>query len=164
MAGRLLLLFVLVPLIELALLVRLGQVVGFWPTLGLVAATGVLGAGLARAEGLRTLGRFQAEVAAGRVPGGALLDGLAILVGGAFLLTPGLLTDLAGFSLLVPATRRWIQRRIRKGVERRIASGELQVWTVGAPSGFPFGGMSGPGAEGEPDLDPRHEVDAEPRE
>lgn len=127
MLARLVLLFVLVPLVELAILIQLGQVVGLWPTLGLVVLTGVLGAGLARAEGLRTLWSFQQELAAGRVPGQALLDGLAILVGGAFLLTPGLLTDLAGFTLLLPPTRRWLQRRIRTWVRQRIESGRIQV-------------------------------------
>lgn len=164
MAGRLLFLFVLIPLIELALLVQLGQVVGLWPTIALVALTGVLGATLARAEGLRTLARFQSEVAAGRMPGGTLLDGLCILVGGAFLLTPGLLTDLAGFSLLVPFSRRWIQRRIRAGLERRIESGELKVFVAGSGPGFPFGGMPERPQDGEADLDPRHEIDGAPRD
>ena len=150
MLARLALLFVVVPLLELALLIKLGQWVGFWPTLGLVVATGIAGAALARAEGLRTLVAFRRETAEGRLPGQPLLDGLAVLVGGAFLLTPGLLTDVAGFALLVPPSRRWIQRRVRAWAERRIQEGELrlQVWTTGGPE-------TGPG-RGE--LDPRHEI------
>lgn len=127
MLARLALFFVIVPLVELALLLRIGQWVGLWPTLALVVVTGVAGAGLARAEGLRTLRAFRRETVAGRLPGRSLLDGLAVLVGGAFLLTPGLLTDIAGFSLLVPTSRRWIQRRVRRWIEGRIEAGEIRV-------------------------------------
>lgn len=151
MLARLALLFVVVPLVELALLIQLGQWVGFWPTLGLVVATGVAGAALARAEGLRTLTEFRRETAEGRLPGQAILDGLAVLVGGAFLLTPGLLTDVAGFTLLLPPTRRWVQRRVRRWAERRIQAGELQfqVWRPGDPA------APSDAADG---LDPRHEI------
>ena len=140
--GRLALLFVLVPIVELVLLIELGQMVGLLPTLALVIFTGVTGAWLARAEGLRVFFRFQRELAAGRIPGQALLDGISVLVGGAFLLTPGILTDLAGFSLLLPLTRRWLQRRVRKTLEGRIADGTIRVVTMGAGRGFGFGGAS----------------------
>lgn len=156
MLVRLALLFVVVPIVELALLIQLGQWVGLWPTLALVVATGVAGAALARAEGLRTVVAFRRETAEGRLPGQAILDGAAVLVGGAFLLTPGLLTDLAGFSLLVPVSRRWIQRRVRAWAERRIRSGEIrfQVWTAGGP-----GGAGGPAPRSrEDELDPRKEI------
>jgi UPF0716 protein FxsA len=150
MLARLALLFVLVPIVELALLVRIGQWVGFWPTIGLVVTTGLVGAALARSEGLKTLLAFQAEVAQGRLPGQPLLDGLAILVGGAFLVTPGLLTDVAGFFLLFPPSRHWFQRRLRARMERAIRDGRVQVgvWSVG--------GHPDPG--GREDLDPRNEV------
>ena len=168
MLGRLALLFILVPLLELVLLIQLGRVFGLWPTLGLVVVTGVLGAALARAEGLRTLRRFREEVAAGRVPGGPLLDGLAVLVGGAFLLTPGLLTDLTGFALLLPPTRRLIQSRIRRSLERRVASGELRVFVADPTAGFPFGPFGRAGDATRPDerddLDPRHEIRRGPGE
>ena len=108
--GRLALLFVLVPLIELVLLIELGRFLGVWPTIGVVVVTGAGGALLARAAGVRTLRNFRVELARGQLPGQAIWDGLAILLGGAFLLTPGLLTDFVGFSLLVPGTRRILQR------------------------------------------------------
>lgn len=152
MLARLALLFVVVPLIELVLLIRLGQWVGLWPTLGLVIFTGVLGASLARAEGLRTLAAFQREVSAGRLPGQALLDGISILVGGAFLLTPGLLTDLVGFALLLPATRQALQRAVRGRLEEGIRSGDIRVHVW---SGSPFGpGGPGQGADGDSLDDP----------
>jgi len=96
--ARLALLFVGLPLLELFILVRMGELVGFLPTVGLVMLTGFAGATLARVEGLRTLWSIQGDLARGRVPGKALFEGLSILVGGALLLTPGILTDLLGFA------------------------------------------------------------------
>jgi UPF0716 protein FxsA len=107
---RLLALFTLVPLIELFLLIEIGRRIGFPATIGLVLGTGVLGAWLARREGLKTLQRVQAEWREGRVPTQALVDGILILIAGAVLLTPGLLTDLAGFFLLLPFGRRVVGR------------------------------------------------------
>lgn len=159
MLGRLLLLFVLVPLAELAILVRVGQAVGLWPTLALVASTGIAGAALARAQGLRAVRRLQTELAAGRVPGGAVLDGLGVLVGGAFLLTPGILTDVAGFLLLVPATRRWLRRRVETSLKRRIERGDLQLVVLDPRFAPPFGGApSETSGVPDPDLDPRNEI------
>jgi UPF0716 protein FxsA len=129
--GRLALLFVLVPVLELVVLIELGQVVGLWPTLALVVLTGVAGATLARAEGLRVLWSFQQEMAAGRLPGQALQDGISVLVGGAFLLTPGVLTDVVGFSLLLPPSRRWIQARFRRSLEGRIQEGSVRFAFMG---------------------------------
>lgn len=137
MLARLAFLFVVVPLLELVLLVQLGRWVGLWPTLALVLTTGIAGAALARSQGLRTLAAFQSELAAGRLPSGPMLDGLAVLVGGAFLLTPGLLTDLVGFSLLIPATRGWIRRRVVRSLERMRSEGTLQVGIM-TPMGVDF--------------------------
>lgn len=157
MLGRLLLLFILVPLVELAILVQLGRVVGLWPTLGIVVATGIGGAALARREGLRTLRAFQREVAEGRIPGRPLFDGLAVLVGGAFLLTPGIVTDVAGFVLLAPPTRALLRRWARKTLRRAIQAGTVS-FTVRAARRAPWGpepgegrgpgGGGGPGGEG----------------
>ena len=104
MFVRLLILFTVVPLIELALLIKLGNLIGLWPTISIVIVTGVLGAALARNQGTRTVVAIRAELAEGRAPTESLLNGLLILVGGVVLLTPGLLTDLLGFSLLIPLT------------------------------------------------------------
>lgn len=163
MLARLALLFVIIPLVELVLLVQLGQWVGLVPTVALVVGTGILGAALARAEGLRTWLAFQREVAEGRLPGRPLLDGLAVLIGGAFLLTPGLLTDLVGFSLLFPPTRGLIRDWVRRRVESAIESGQvrMQVWT---PFGWSGSGPAGPGGGPESTgLDPRHEIRPGPR-
>ncbi|MCG6957093.1 MAG: FxsA family protein [Gemmatimonadetes bacterium] len=156
--GRLALLFVIVPLVELYILVQIGHVVGLLPTLGLVLLTGAAGAALARAEGLRVLWAFQSELARGRVPGQALQDGIAVLVGGAFLVTPGILTDLAGLALLFPPTRRIAQRLVRRSLERRIREGALNFVVVG-PGMFAGGAGSEetPGRPGE-GLDPSKEI------
>lgn len=167
--SRLALFFIVVPVLELFLLIRLGQVVGLWPTLGLVVGTGLLGAHMARAEGLRVLYRFQTELASGRLPGQALLDGIAVLIGGAFLLTPGILTDLTGFALLFPPTRHRIQRWARRRMERGLSEGTIRVATMG-PGGFMWssGGVPGGPAETTEDedetLDPRKGIVVEPKE
>lgn len=159
LVGRLALLFIIVPVLELVLLVRLGQWVGLLPTLGLVLSTGLAGAWLARAEGLRVLWAFRSELASGRLPGQALQDGIAVLVGGAFLLTPGILTDLTGLALLLPPTRRWIQARVRRSIERSMRNGEIRFVVMGAGPSAP---RRAPGApEG---LDPRHEIRIDTRE
>lgn len=153
--GRLALLFVLVPIVELVLLIELGQVVGLMPTLALVLFTGVTGAWLARAEGLRVYFKFQKELVSGRLPGQAILDGVSVLVGGALLLTPGVVTDLVGFSLLFPPTRRWMQRRARARLERSIRDGSIRLVTMqpGGSGGFGFGGFG----SGAPVDRPRQE-------
>ncbi|GMR13590.1 MAG: hypothetical protein BMS9Abin29_1802 [Gemmatimonadota bacterium] len=128
--GRLALLFIVVPILELVLLIQLGQVVGLFPTLALVITTGVIGAGMARLEGLKTLWALQAEIAQGRLPAQAIMDGLAILIGGALLLTPGILTDILGFSLLLPPSRRAIQKLVRQRLEKRIREGAMRVTVI----------------------------------
>lgn len=139
MLGRLILLFVAIPLVELAILLQMGQWIGLGPTFALVVATGIAGAALARQQGLRALLAVQEELASGRLPGRSLLDGLAILVGGAFLLTPGILTDIAGFSLLLPVSRRWIQRAARRRLERRVSEGTVQFRVFTPGGGFSTG-------------------------
>lgn len=173
--GRLALLFVIVPVVELMLLIELGQLVGLLPTFMLVMFTGVAGAWLARAEGLRVLFQFQKELASGRLPGQAMLDGIAVLVGGAFLVTPGVLTDFVGFSLLFPPSRHWIQRRVRAAMERSIRDGTVRVVTMGpgmASGGFGFTGFGGAAPPGDPvvrddavsRLDPSKGIVVEPEE
>ncbi len=122
MFFRLLLLFTVVPALELILLIQLGRHVGFWPTAALVLGTGIVGAWLARREGVKVLRAVNTEMAEGRMPTDHLLDGLLILIAGAVLLTPGLLTDAAGFVLLVPPGRRLIRAAVSKAISSRITS------------------------------------------
>ena len=117
---RLLLLFTTVPLVELAVLLWIGRHIGVLPTVLLIFLTGVLGATLARHQGLTAWQRLQAALAAGRLPGRELVEGFLILLAGAVLLTPGVLTDAAGFLLLVPPVRRWIVRQARARLQGRM--------------------------------------------
>lgn len=113
---RLLLLFTVVPLVELFLLVKIGTVIGVGPTVVIVLCTGVLGAWLARWQGLGVVRRISEDMAKGQLPTDALIDGLLILIAGAVLLTPGLITDAFGFLLLIPQGRAIV----RKGVAARL--------------------------------------------
>lgn len=128
------LLFVLVPVIELMLLIELGGLVGTLPTLAMIVVTGMVGATLARRQGLQTVANIQAETAAGRLPAASLIDGVTILVAGALLLTPGILTDVVGFSLLVPAVRSplrgWLGRRFAAAVQQGQAHVVFHTTTV----------------------------------
>ena len=117
--GRLFLLFLLVPLVELYLLIQVGKVIGAPATIGLVIATAFLGANLARREGLRTYIAIQQNVAAGRLPTDDLIEGVMIFVAGLVLLTPGFLTDALGFLILIPATRRLLRHYLVTWLKRR---------------------------------------------
>lgn len=118
---RLLLIFVFVPLLELFLLLRLADLITGWWTFVLVVVTGVVGASLARRQGWQVVRRLQSELEQGVPPTTSVVDALMIFVAGALLITPGVLTDILGFSLLVPQCRRvyrgwvmgWLRRNFR---------------------------------------------------
>ena len=114
MFGRLLILIIFIPLVELYLLAIVGSRVGLLATVMFVILTGAWGAYLARSQGYSILARIQSELAAGRVPTAELIDGLLVLIGGIVLLIPGLLTDLAGFCLMVPGFRAIIRERVKQ--------------------------------------------------
>lgn len=121
MLLRLFLLFTLVPVVELSLLVWIGMHTGLPFTLGLVILTGVVGAWLARREGLRCWLEVQRQLGEGQLPAEPLLDGLMILLAGAVLITPGVLTDVVGFALLVPPIRRKMRSYLAARYKDRIA-------------------------------------------
>ena len=133
MLGKLLLLFIAVPLLELAILVKLGSVFGFWPTITLVFVTGTLGALLARSQGTQVLRAIQTELSVGRMPTARLLDGLLVLIGGIVLLTPGLLTDITGLLLLLPPSRAWFKRILQRKLEGMIRSGQVNFTMFRGP-------------------------------
>ena len=124
---RLLLLFTLVPLLELFLLVKMGTVIGIGATVLIVICTGVLGAWLARWQGLGVLRRLTEDLNEGRLPADTLIDGLLILIAGAVLLTPGLITDALGFLLLVPQGRAVVRKIVAARLEQRTAAGDPNV-------------------------------------
>jgi UPF0716 protein FxsA len=114
MFVKLFLVFALVPLCELYLLLKIGHQIGALNTILVVIVTGLVGAALARMEGLKTMLRVKDTLNQGKVPTEELLDALLIFVAGLVLLTPGFLTDLAGVALLIPPSRSWIKDRLRK--------------------------------------------------
>jgi UPF0716 protein FxsA len=124
---KLILLFTLTPLIELALLIEVGSRIGIGATLAIVITTGVLGAALAKSQGLGVIHRIGTEMSAGRIPAEALLDGVFILAGGLLLLTPGLLTDTCGFLCLIPGTRKVLKEWLRRKVQHRIEFNSAHV-------------------------------------
>jgi UPF0716 protein FxsA len=125
---RLLLLFTCIPLVELYILLQVGSVIGAANTILLVLFTGILGAFLAQREGIRTLQTIQSVMARGEMPAEPLLDALLILVAGFVLITPGILTDILGFLLLVPATRLRIRGWVKRQLERKLPSINTTVY------------------------------------
>ena len=122
MLLKLFLAFTIIPIIEIYLLIEIGSMFGALTAVALVIFTGFLGAFLARMQGLQTLYRIQESLREGRMPSGELLDALLIGIAGLVLLTPGFLTDSAGFLLLIPATRNAIKNWLRRQIELRYMS------------------------------------------
>ncbi|WP_026690643.1 FxsA family protein [Alteribacter aurantiacus] len=124
--GKLfLLLLIVVPALEIGVLVLSGNTIGIIPTILLIIATGILGAALAKKEGLNAIRTAQMQTTQGQVPSGVLLDGICILVGGVVLLTPGFITDALGFFLLIPQTRAIFKGFLQRMFERSIRSGNV---------------------------------------
>ncbi|KAA0563553.1 membrane protein FxsA [Bacillus sp. CH30_1T] len=123
-----LLLLIIVPAFEIGLLVLSGQAIGLVPTVLLIITTGILGAYLAKKQGMETLRKAQQDMQYGQLPGDAIIDGLCILVGGVVLLTPGFITDAIGFLLLLPPTRKMFKPFIYKLFKRWINNGNVIIY------------------------------------
>lgn len=131
MFAALFLAFVVVPLVEIAVIVAVGQALGVVDTIGLLILVSVVGAVVVKHQGLGTLRRVRAEMAAGRVPGHELVDGSLILVAGALLVTPGFVTDACGALLLVPPVRRGVRAVALRRLRRRLRREDVVVRRVG---------------------------------
>src|SRR3712207_6343142 len=146
-------LFVGLPLLDVLLLVGLGQYLTFWPTVGLVIVSGFVGAALAKSQGRSVWFSIQRDLAEGRVPSQGLLDGVIILVAGGMLAAPGFVTDLLGLLLLIPAVRKPIKALLRRRIEAMIrggiASGRVQIWNE-TPSAQPEPPAGAPRSDPEP--------------
>lgn len=114
------LLFTVIPVVEIALLIKLGGLLGPWLTIALVLGTGMAGAALARWQGVRAATRVQSELSKGVLPAAAMVDGLLILVAGVLLITPGALTDVLGLALLIPPTRAGIRRGLTHWLSKHV--------------------------------------------
>ena len=118
MFYRLLLLFTIVPFVEL---IEVGKRIGTMSTLAIIIFTGILGASLARVQGFLILSRIKDDLNMGKIPADALLDGLLILIGAIVLLTPGFITDFVGFLLLIPVTRSALREPLRQYFKNKIS-------------------------------------------
>ncbi len=145
---RLFLLFLLVPLVEIALFIQVGGLIGLWPTLGIVILTAIAGTVLVRSQGLQVLNKVQGSFEELQDPTEPLAHGAMILFSGALLLTPGFFTDAVGFALLIPQFRTWMFNAIKKRVN---------IQTV------QYGSRSGPAPTNETIIDAEYEeVDTTP--
>ena len=123
------LVFIVVPVVEIFLLIQVGAVIGAWWTIGLVVLTAVIGVRLLKIQGISTLMRAQEKMQTGQMPAQEMLEGIGLIVAGAFLLTPGFFTDGVGFCLLIPPIRRAMVGAI---VTRMTVSGQFTS-THGVP-------------------------------
>jgi UPF0716 protein FxsA len=119
--------FIVMPVVELAVLIRVHNHIGLANTIALVIITGVAGAIMARAQGFMVLMQLRRDMAEGRMPAPRLMDGVMILVAGVLMITPGLITDCTGFLLLMPPVRAAIRGWLRRKVEESIRSGNTTI-------------------------------------
>lgn len=171
MIAKLAMLFTVVTVLELTILIPLGQTLGTIPTVALVLGTAILGATLAKRQGLAIWQRIQKELASGKIPGDSLLDGLAVVVAGAFLLTPGVLTDVFGISLLIPPLRAPIKALLKRHagdlvegssvtyVQGHAGDGSFEGSPFDGSFGNPFGDAANRQGRGDEDIIDVNSVD-----
>ena len=123
MFPLLLVLFIVVPIVEIFAIIQVGQAIGVWWTIGLLIADSILGSLLMRSQGRAAWRRFNAAIAEGRAPAREVLDGVLVVFGGALLLTPGFVTDVFGALFLLPPTRAVLRRvLVRRFAARMVVS------------------------------------------
>jgi UPF0716 protein FxsA len=99
-------LFIIIPIVEITVLINVGEAIGAWNTVGLVLLSAFIGVNMLRYQGISTLARAQERANQGEIPGKEMVEGIVLAVGGALLITPGFVTDIIGFSCLLPFTRK----------------------------------------------------------
>jgi UPF0716 protein FxsA len=139
MALLLVLVFIVLPIAELYVIIQVGGAIGVLPTLALLILDSFIGVALFRSQGRVAWERFNAALSQGRVPGREVFDGAMVILGGAFLLTPGFITDVIGILLLIPPTRAVVRSGVAAMARRRLAFG----WVIGS-AGSPRGGAPPP--------------------
>ena len=145
---KLFLLFTITPVVELYLLIKIGQVFGAMETVVMVIVMGLAGATLARSQGLAVVRQFQEASQKGEMPADQIIDGLLIVAGGAMLVTPGVLTDLLGLALVAPPTRIYFRNFIKARISMSLKTGGGAFY-YGSPNPRGFERPS-PGGPGEP--------------
>ncbi len=134
-------LLILVPLIEILILIRVGKVLGGFPTIALVIGTALLGVMLLKKQGRATLDKARLKMAQGSLPAGEMADGLFLAVGGALLLAPGFLTDLIGFACLIPLCRRLLLALLMRALGRKAHIQMMMVRPPGSQAPGPGSGQ-----------------------
>ena len=134
--ALLVILFIVVPIVELYVIIQIGEAIGLWPTLALLLADALLGSWLLRHQGRGAWRRFNEAIAEHRFPGKEVADGLLIAIGGTLLLAPGFITDIVGALFLIPPTRALVRRVLRGWATRRFI-------VMGGPAGAAYGAASG---------------------
>ena len=127
MFFKLFLIFAVVPVIELALLIKIGSIIGTLNTITIVILTAIIGAYMVKLEGLGVMYRIQKNMQEGIFPGEELINGMMILIAGALLLTPGFFTDIIGFLMVFPFSRNHIKKIARRYIEKKMSSGEIDI-------------------------------------
>jgi UPF0716 protein FxsA len=127
MFFKLFLIFAVIPVIELALLIKIGSFIGTANTIIIVILTAVIGAYMVKLEGIGVMYRIQKNMQDGMFPGEELINGMMILLAGALLLTPGFFTDFFGFLMVFPVSRDCIKKIARRFIEKKISSGDIDI-------------------------------------
>jgi len=127
MLLKLFALFIVTPVVEMALLIELGKRIGTLQTIGIIVLTGIIGASLAKSQGTRIVRNIKESMSNGEMPHDHLIEGILILIGGALLITPGILTDAAGFMLVIPWTRRLVRDRLKTYFMGRIERMHIDI-------------------------------------
>lgn len=127
MLFKLFLAFTLIPVLEIYLLIKIGYFLGAFNTIIVVIVTALLGASLARHEGIRTMMRVRESVNRGELPAEEMLDAVLIFIAGIVLLTPGFITDLAGIAILIPNARSWLKRWMRRKFDQWISENKADI-------------------------------------
>ena len=130
MLPKLLFLFIIIPLIEISLLLKMGQHIGIWETIGVQILSGFIGATLAKRQGLKVWKQIDEDLKAGRIPTDKLLDGLLIFAAGLVLLTPGILTDCFGLTLLFPGTRIFYKKWLKSKFNHMVQKNSTGIYTL----------------------------------
>ena len=128
MLIRLILLFTIIPLIELYLLIQVGRYLGSFQTIMIVLITGIIGGLLARSQGLSVQRQIRVDLQNGIIPTDSLIDGFFILIAATLLITPGMITDVFGFILMIPFFRGWLKKRVKEILKRKFESGKFQYY------------------------------------
>ncbi len=161
------LLFIIVPIMEIAVLIQVGGAIGGWTTIGIVILTAIIGTYMLRQQGVATLAKAQQRMRSGEMPAQQMLEGVLLLIGGVLLLTPGFITDFFGFCTLVPISRQFLANKLASGAMSNmnvVVGGSSSVNQAGGrPTGGPTSEPGGtPGAQPQEQKRSKNEPGGDP--